>query len=313
MGIEVFSQANEDFEKAKRRGRMQALLSSLTWKNSNLLSFYAVTKLIKPKNETYRGMQTIPVKDIIGSEGRYHDFSLAFYPKKEMLRSRWRSIDTANRENVILPPISVYKVGGNYFVRDGNHRVSVAKTQGVEFIDAEVVELDSEIKLEPGMTMKQLNQRVCEYERERFINQYHPNYLPMDRIVFSSPGLYPELVQHILVHKYYINQDKTEEISFDIAAKSWFANVFEPIVAEIRHDKILASFPGKTEADLYMWVVRHWDNLKSQKGQGVTIQNATRDYQRRFGKDLLTRTIKRIRTFFSRNGVEEEDPDTPDA
>ena len=124
---QFFNLANDDFEKAKRRGQMQALLSGLRWKNTNLLSLYDVTRLIKPKGETYRGMQTIPVKNIIGSEGRYHDFSLAFYPKKEMLRARWRSIDELNREDVILPPISVYKVGDNYFVRDGNHRVSVAK------------------------------------------------------------------------------------------------------------------------------------------------------------------------------------------
>lgn len=204
MITEAFNQANDDFERAKRRGRMQALMSGLSWKNTDLLSLYDVTKLIKPKGETYRGMQTIPVKNIIGSEGRYHDFSLAFYPKKEMLRARWRSIDEAQKENVILPPISVYKLGDYYFVRDGNHRVSVAKTQGVEFIDAEVVELDSEIKLEPGMTMKELNQRVCEYERQRFIEQYHPEaYLPMDEIKSNTAGFYPEMINHILVHKYY--------------------------------------------------------------------------------------------------------------
>lgn len=112
--------------------------------------------------------------------------------KKEMLRARWRSIDEAQKENIILPPISVYKLGDNYFVRDGNHRVSVAKAQGVEFIDAEVVELDSEIKLEPGMTMKDLNQRVCQYERQRFVDQYHPEKsLPMNEIVSNTAGSIP--------------------------------------------------------------------------------------------------------------------------
>ena len=67
MFADLFTQTNEDFEKAKSRGRIQSILSSLVRKNSDLLSLYAVTELIKPKNETYRGMQTIPVKNIIGS------------------------------------------------------------------------------------------------------------------------------------------------------------------------------------------------------------------------------------------------------
>lgn len=290
----------EDFEKAKRRGQMQSLMSGLAWRNSNLLSLYDVTKLIKPKGETYRGIQTIPVSKIIGSEGRYHDFSLAFYPKKEMLRGRWSSIDSANRENVILPPISAYKLGDNYFVRDGNHRVSVAKALGIEFIDAEIVELDSEIKLEPGMTMKQLNQRVCDYERKRFLDQYHPEaYLPMDQIESHSAGFYPELINHILVHKYYINQDQDEEISFPDAARSWYKNVYSPIVAAIREDKLMASFPGATEADMYMWIVRFWDQMKREKNDNtIPIKDAADDYKRRFGKPWWVRFKKRVIKFF---------------
>ncbi|MGH0052360.1 MAG: transcriptional regulator [Sphaerochaetaceae bacterium] len=301
IGIDLFSQTNEDFEKARSRGRMQSLLSSLVWKNSDLLSFYAVTELLKPKNETYLGMCIIPVNQIIGSEGRYQDFSLAFYPKKELLRTRWRSIDRATKEYVILPPISVYKLGQWYFVRDGNHRVSVAKTQGVEFIDAEVVELDSQIPLEPGLTMKGLRKRVIDYERERFINQYNPTYLPMDEILFTSPGSYPEMVNHILVHKYYLNEGKDEEISFEEGARSWYQNVYQPIVEEVRRAKLLASFPGNTEADLYMWIVRHWDNLKHMSGsQEVSIESATHDYKTRYGKGWLRRWIDRIRYIFSK-------------
>jgi hypothetical protein len=276
-------------------------MSGLSWKNSDLLSLYDVTKLIKPKGETYRGMRTIPVKDIIGSEGRYHDFSMAFYPKKEMLRARWRSIDEAQKENIILPPISVYKLGDNYFVRDGNHRVSVAKAQGVEFIDAEVVELDSEIKLEPGMTMKDLNQRVCQYERQRFVDQYHPEKsLPMNEIVSNTAGFYPEMINHILVHKYYINQGIRKEISFEDAAKSWYRNVYKPIVNEIRNDHLLSSFPGMTEADMYMWIVRYWDQQKREKGNNVSIKEATADYKRRYSKGFIVCLLLRIKRFFSR-------------
>ena len=301
MSRNLSTQTNEDFEKAKTRGRIQSVLSTLAWKNSDLLSFYAVTDLIKPRNETYRGMRTIPISQIIGSEGRYQDFSQAFYPKKELLRSRWRSIDGAVKQYIILPPISVYKLGQWYFVRDGNHRVSVAKAQGVEFIDAEVVELDSEIPLEAGLTMKQLRRRVTHYERKRFIEQYTPTYLPMDQIVFSSPGSYAELVHHIQVHKYYLNQGKSETLSFEEGARSWYENVYKPIIEEVRLQKLLVAFPGTTEADLYMWIVRHWDNLKHMSGSHeVSIESAASDYKTRFGKGALRRFIDRLKNAFSR-------------
>lgn len=302
MSRDLAYQANEDFAKARSRGRMQSLVDAIQWRNADLLSLYEVTNLIKPKRETYVGIKTIPVDKIIGSEGRYHDFTSAFYPKRDMLRGRWESIDRAHKTYVNLPPISVYKLGEWYFVRDGNHRVSVARTQGVEYIDAEVVELDTEIKLQPGMTMRTLRKSVVDYERASFIEEYQPeDYLDMDQISFTSPGMYPEMVNHILVHKYYINQDIKEEIPFSVAAKSWFDNVYTPIVREIRRDGLLATFPGKTEGDLYLWIVRHWDNLKNSTGnQSVSITAAARDYKKRFGTGFLDRMKQRFKNIFSK-------------
>lgn len=303
MGFFSFA-SREDFSKARSKARMQELLSTLRWRNNELLSFYEVTKLIRPRLETYRGHMAIPIDKIIGSEGRYHDFTLAFYPRKEMLRSRWQRIDEAHLQQITLPPISVYKLGDYYFVRDGNHRVSVAKMQEVEFIDAEVVELDSQISLEPGLTRSQLIKRVVAYERERFIEEYgFDTFLDMELVRFSSPGMYPEIVNHILVHKYYINENRKDEIPLEEAARSWYETVFLPIIFEIREDGILRSFPGNTYGDLYLWIVRHWDNLKHGIEEEVTIEDATGDFKNRFGagwfkrwkvwlKERLTRNYK---------------------
>lgn len=295
--------SREDFSKARAQGRMQELLSTLRWKNNELLSFYEVTKLLKPKKETYRGIMPIPVAQVIGSESRYHDFTLAFYPRKEMLRSRWQSIDEAHLREIQLPPISVYKLGDCFFVRDGNHRVSVAKSQGVEFIDAEVVELDAEISLEPGLTRAQLIKRVVAYERQRFIDLSHlDRFMDMDLVKFSAPGMYPEVINHIHVHKYYINQSKREEIPFEEAARSWYENVFLPIVRQVREDGLLRSFPGKTYGDLYLWIVRHWDDLKrSGDEKDVPIRQATRDFKSRFGKGLSKRWMDWLRARLSRS------------
>ena len=282
----IDSAALEDFSRAKRKAKFQSILSALSWKNSDLMSFYEVTSIIKPKSETYLGMQTIPVEKIIGSEGRYHDFSSAFFPKREMLKNRWCSVDSAVLNDVILPPISVYSLGGYYFVRDGNHRVSVAKAQGVEYIDAEVVELDSEIPLSPDMSMKELKEKVVDYERNTFIAQYKPSYLPMGDIVFTSPGSYPEMVNHILVHKYYINQNLDHEITFEEAAESWYKNVYSPIVQEIRAEHLLSAFPGQTEGDMYMWIVRKWDEYKKSDST-MSAAEAVRKAGKEKGSDFL--------------------------
>ena len=275
--------ANDEFTKAKARARLQGLMKTLSWKNNDLLSWYEVTSIIKPKSETYIGMRTIPVNRIIGSEGRYRDFSAAFLPKREMLRHRWVSVDEALHSDVILPPISVYSLGGWYFVRDGNHRVSVAKTMGQEFIDAEVVELDSKIPLEPGMSMRELRRRVVQYEREMFIEQYGYLPIPMGDIVFTTPGAYPELVNHILVHKYFINQSIDDrEIPIEEAAKSWYENVYSPIVKVVREEHLLSSFPGNTEGDMYMWLVRRWDNMKREK-KDSTIEDTVKVVEKESG------------------------------
>ena len=251
-----------DFDAARLKAKIQKVFSTFRWKNPNLLSFYEVTKLIKPDSEAYLGMQTIEVKKIIGSENRYQDFSLAFYPTNNALKNRWESVDAARLDNITLPPISVYKIGEWYFVRDGNHRVSVARSEGMEFIDAEVVELSSRINLEEGMTLNELKKRVVAHERQMFIDQYHPTYLPMDKIYFTTPGAYPEMVHHILVHKYYANEHLDRVLSFQEGAESWYKNVYSPLVGAMDKEHLRSHFPGSTDGDIYMWLVRRWDEMK---------------------------------------------------
>ncbi len=289
----------DDFLKAKRRAKLQRVFSTFKWQNPDLLSFYEVTKLIKPESQSYKGMQTIEVKNIIGSENRYHDFSSAFLPKNNSLERKWENIDAARLDDIPLPPISVYKLGQWYFVRDGNHRVSVAKAKGQEFIDAEVVELSSKVPLHEGMTMNELRKAVVECERARFIEQYNPTYLPMDRIVFTSPGSYPEMVNHILVHKYYANQHEDHTMTFEEGAVSWYNNVYRPVVDALDKEHLLSRFPGQTEADLYMWLVRRWDELKRTNAY-ATEEEAVKEVKATGGKHFLHNWFEFIRNKLSR-------------
>ena len=298
----VKHQAEDNFNRARNRALVNEIQNFLNPDKRRLLSFNDVKEILKPKNEVYVGMQSVPIAKIAGSEGRYRDFDNHFLPTSAYLRHRWESIDEARLTDVTLPPILLYEIGGLYFVRDGNHRVSVAKAQGVEFIDAEVVELDSEIPLEPGMTRMQLVKRVVSYERQRFLDEYQlDRFMDMDLVKFSSPGMYPEIVNHIQVHKYFINQDRKDEIPFDDAARSWYMHVFLPIVMQIREDRLLRTFPGKTYGDLYLWIVRHWDFLKQGVEQDVTIEKASKDFKIRFGKGWFKRWREWMAQRFSRS------------
>lgn len=294
-------QAREDFNRAKTRATLSTLINSFAPERQQLLSLDDVRELVRPKGEAYKGLRVVPISLIVGSEGRYRDFTGAFLPKREMLRHRWESVDRAYLGFVDLPPIRLYEIGGVYFVRDGNHRVSVAKAQGVEQIDAEVVALDSEIALHPGMTREELKGAVIEYEREQVFEQTDiGTVVAPDEITFTATGRYFELVKHIEVHKYFINQDREEELSFAEAAESWYRNLYRPIIDLLSERKLHRRFPGRTKADLYMWMIRHWDELKRKHGHAYPLEKAIIDYSDRFGLDLLQRVRAIVGRIFRR-------------
>lgn len=286
----VRSQASEDFNRARNKARFDSIFNIISPEKKELLSYYDVKSMTKPQTQTYKGMQVVKISQIIGSEGRYKDFNKAFQPKKEHLRQRWESIDRAHLGDVILPPISLFKIGNVYFVRDGNHRVSVAKMQGIHSIDAEVVELTTEITIEPYMTKSDLREAVIKYEREQMLKESGlDKMLDMDQIRFTTLGRYDEMLNHIHGHKYYINQGIEEEIPLEEAARSWFDNVYTPIVEIIRKENMLARFPGRTESDIYIWTIKHWDALKWKYGQEYPLDEAVKEYSQIYGRGLWQR------------------------
>lgn len=289
--------AIEDFGKARVREKILAVLNILSPEKQQLLSLYDIKSLVKPKNESYQGMKVVPIKDIVGSEGRYRDFNNAFLPRKEHLRNRWVSIDKAHITDVILPPIKLYKIGDLYFVRDGNHRVSVARMQKVYAIDAEVVELNSEIPLTKGITRAELENKVIEYERNHFLSETGiDKFIDMDKIHFTAPGRYHEMLNHILGHKYYINQGIEEEITLEEATKSWYEKLYYPVIQTVREDGLVARFNNRTEADLYIWIVKHWDDLKSKYGQDFPLDQATKEYSEIYGRNIFQTFFAYIKT-----------------
>jgi len=132
----------QDFAKAKNKAMWRDWLSKLTRKSNNLLSFQETYHKLGIKRQHYLGLQVVPITKIVGSEGRPLDFDRAFFPRQSHTKSRWLSIDRAYYEHASLPAVELIKIDDRYFVRDGNHRVSVARSRGQEFIDAIVIEIE---------------------------------------------------------------------------------------------------------------------------------------------------------------------------
>lgn len=141
--VGVSEQVDKDFHRALLKASLRRWKGRLRGDthNERLLSFEEAKSGWVRSSQAYRGMRTVEVEKIAGSVGRYKDFDGSFLPRRSSMGERWSRVDSAYHQGVELPAVSLYKVDRGYFVRDGNHRVSVAKYHKVVTIDAEVVEL----------------------------------------------------------------------------------------------------------------------------------------------------------------------------
>ena len=299
-------QTNDDFYRARNKALFNSRQHFLTPEEASLISLSDLKKVLKPNNETYKGMQTVPVKLIVGSEGRYKDFDNQFFPKNTHLKSRWESIDRAHLQNIILPPVTLYELGGLYFARDGNHRISVAKARGIEFIDAEVISLQSEIKLKPGKSMKTLLAQIIAYEKRVFYSETNfgdiTDYWCLD---FTTTGQYDVIYNHILTHKYYQNLNQETEISIQDAILSWYENVYMPVVQVINNTKIMKKFKKRTISDLYVWMIKYWDDLKKKFGEDYPIDQMAQSFKKTYGTGVFHRIMNTIKKFLLLNHMED--------
>jgi len=139
-------QVDKDFSLARRKallGRVGAWLRRDNPSEWLLLCFDDLGKIPGAAGRILRGMRTVPLSQIGGSVGHCSEFDGDFMPAKARTEDRWKRIDRAFNRGEELPPVSLYKVGGFYFVLDGHHRVSVASYHGVEWLDAYVTEFSA--------------------------------------------------------------------------------------------------------------------------------------------------------------------------
>jgi hypothetical protein len=274
-------QADKDFSRARRRAFLRRIGAYLRKDpgSNQLLSFDEVKSALGAVEQVYLGMRTVPVEKIVGSVGRHRDFDRAFLPSKGDLGERWKRIDRMMQRAEELPPISLYKIGDAYFVRDGNHRVSVAHQLGVEMIDAEVIELRSRVPIDSALTARDLLHKL---EQRRLLERLpFDRVLPEIRLDLSDVADYRRLATYVEAHGFRVSQLWKRYVSPEEVLRDWYEYQYAPIAQMIREDRILDAFPGRTELDLYLWIFNHRERLALEaRDEAIPPEVAKEDIMR---------------------------------
>jgi len=257
--------ALEDFDTARARGFRRSLLAMLTRRAGRLRSIDSMLRAAGLEGRSYGGVYEIPVDKIAGSvapDAKTTDFDPRFLPLTRRLRDRWTRIYQAMVEGDELPPIDVYKVDDKYYVIDGHHRVSVARSLGRPTINARVVNVRTRAPLGVGTDAAALL-NAAEYAEFLEVTQLHRTR-PEARLQCSRLGRYDEILAHITGHRYFLSVEQHRDVPLQESAASWYDNVYSPVAAAIRKYRVCDQLPGWTEADIYVEVTRRWLELSKE-------------------------------------------------
>ena len=258
MGIERI-RAIQDFDAARARAFRRNLRTILTGRAQRLRSIEPMLRAAGLEGRSFGGIREIPVDKIVGSvapDFKSGDFDPGFLPINRRMRERWTRIYQAMVEGDELPPIDVYKVDDRYYVIDGHHRVSVARSLDRPMINARVINVKTRAPVSPDTDPAALL-RAAEYAAFMEATQLYRTR-PQARLECSRLGRYDEIMSHIIGHRYFLSREQNRDVPLPEAAASWYDNVYHPIAEAIRKHHVLEQLPGWTEADLYVEITRRW-------------------------------------------------------
>jgi hypothetical protein len=243
--------AQDDFLRARRRhalARMARFFSRERGDIDVILPFDEVVAALGYKGERSLGLHAIPLDSIVGTVDRKTGFDREFRPTTSRVRTRWERIAAAMRRGDPLPPISVYRIGEVHFVRDGHHRVSVARALGLREIDAFVTEVLTRVGADRALRLSDLPSK--DYERLFFERVPLPP-AARERIRLSDPYDYAQLAEGVEAWGFRLIQDRAEVVGRREVAAQWFEREYVPVVAMLREADMLG---GGTETEAYMRV-----------------------------------------------------------
>ena len=273
--------ALRQFQDARRRADLQRLWARLTGRSADLLSFEDARKNLGSGWSGRQMRKEIPLDAVVGSVGRYKDFTRTFLPLRDSDSSRWTNVKVASDGLAGLPPISAYQLGDVYFVLDGNHRVSVARQARATFIEADVNQVETRVPLTPDDDIDDL---LLKSELIQFLDYTNMDRLCPDyRLRVTAPGQYLKLMELIDIHHYYMSREAGQKIPFAEAVVNWHEHVYLPLLRFIRERGMLRGFHGRTETDLFVWISSHRRELSLALGWTIDAERAALDLAQRAG------------------------------
>lgn len=262
------------FERARRREIYRKLATAVKGEETSdeLLSLSDVRRRLRLFDQRYVGVEPIRVDEIVGTVDRRPDFAKGFLPRDFESRERWRRVEQAYPLSD-FPPIVVYRVGGSYFVVDGHHRVGIAKQRGVEFIDAEVTEVETAEPLGPDVDVAELIHREQQriFMEESGLDRARPHA----RIEFSRPYGYLELLEAVKAFGFHMHYDLGKVVPRDEIAARWYDDVYVHDLEAMRSEGLFEVVADATEGDLFLWVHQRRRQFFPEHG-GLTVQEVAR-------------------------------------
>jgi hypothetical protein len=242
--------SQEDFVRARRRRILSRLSATLRREADDvevMLPFDEVVAALGRRSERDLGLRSIPVDAIVGTVDRGKEFDRNFRPTSARVRPRFERIAKAQRRGESMPPIDVYKVGELYFVRDGHHRVAVAREHRRELIDARVVEVVTEIGLDRSIRLGDLPVKGHErlfYERVPLAREAR------DRIRLTDPWQFGALAEAVEAWGFRDMQGSGRLLNRAQVAQRWFDEEYVPVVSMLREVGLM--HPDESETDAYL-------------------------------------------------------------
>ena len=215
-----------------------------------ILPFEEVVEALGRVAEHDLGLQTVLLDSIVGTVDRTKDFDRAFRPTSPRLRARWQRIAEAQRRGESFPPISVYRIGELHFVRDGHHRVSVARSLGREDIDAYVTEVQTRVG--PGDDVRVSDLPIKGHER-LFRERVPLDHERRSQIKLTDPWDYGSLAEGVEAWGFRAMQGHRAFMDRAEVARLWFDEDYKPITEMLTSGGLVER--GESETDAYMRIV----------------------------------------------------------
>lgn len=310
--INVRQAAIRDFEQARRRAWRQKISARLGGRDQALLPFDAIRAQLRHKNPLYQGVMQVPLGQIAGSVGRYQEFTRQFLPLHDSFRDRWVRVEALALTGQGWPPIELYRIGNVYFVKDGNHRVAVARQLGLDTVEAQVWAFPSDVQLGPR---DRLDEVLIRFSERNFLNETHLDQLvPNHGIHFTAPGGYSELLAQIVDLQEKLKLIDGEPISYEEAVLAWYEIVYLPTVQILHDAALLRQFPGRSEADLFVWLSTMRQQLGEVYGDYARLEDLARALAEDYGAGRLGRLARQVRRLLGQSArapLETPDDDGP--